>query len=332
MHYVNNSKDNNNILFNYFEDFDEFQKEIAEIARNSQKLQNFYNLYLLKKNIETKINESNGHNLVQNIVLNMKNNDAGDLYNNKIKIDNLIKIICLDKALNLITYANSNNNNIIINDNNNINNFIENISEDNIIYEILQLCQDKNYKNILNNKGEYPEKTFYEKTVKFLQDYFDNYIMPLENPEEVKENCYIILFLLNECIKNKKISYNDVKMFIAEICNKCIIVDNDYINNKFNDYDEDDKNENQKKNLKYKKTAELSIVLKLLRCFDNFKEIFLNAINGIKEDEMNKNEENRILYLLEFVNILNNLIKPEIMDNFNNNIDNKMEEEEEEIN
>ena len=332
MHYVNNSKDNNNILFNYFEDFDEFQKEIAEIARNSQKLQNFYNLYLLKKNIETKINESNGHNLVQNIVLNMKNNDAGDLYNNKIKIDNLIKIICLDKALNLITYANSNNNNIIINDNNNINTFNENISEDNIIYEILQLCQDKNYKNILNNKGEYPEKTFYEKTVKFLQDYFDNYIMPLENPEEVKENCYIILFLLNECIKNKKISYNDVKMFIAEICNKCFIIDNDYINNKFNDYDEDDKNENQKKNLKYKKTAELSIVLKLLRCFDNFKEIFLNAINGIKEDELNKNEENRILYLLEFVNILNNLIKPEIMDNFNNNIDNKMEEEEEEIN
>jgi hypothetical protein len=189
-----------------------------------------------------------------------------------------------------------------------------------------------NYKNILNYKGEYPHKTFYEKAIKFLEDYFNNYIMTMQNQNEIKENCYIILFLLNECIKNKKISYNDVKMFIAEICNKCIIVDNDYINNKFNDYDEDDKNENQKKNLKYKKTAELSIVLKLLRCFDNFKEIFLNAINGIKEDEMNKNEENRILYLLEFVNILNNLIKPEIMDNFNNNIDNKMEEEEEEIN
>ena len=46
---------------------------------------------------------------------------------------------------------------------------------------------------------------------------------------------------------------------------------------------------------------------------------------------MNKNEENRILYLLEYVNILNNLIQPEKMDNFNSNIDNKMEEEEEEM-
>ena len=261
----------------------------------------------------------------------MKNNDAGDFYNNKIKIDNLLKIICLDKSLNLIKYAflNNNNENNIIHFNQNT--FFENITEDNIIYGILQICQDKNYKNILNNKGEYPQKTFYEKTLKFLQDYFDNYIISLENPEEVKENCYIILFLLNECIKNNKISYDDVKILIGEICNKCIIIDNDYINNIFNDYEEDEKNENQKKNLKYKKTAELSIVIKLLRCFRNFKEIFLNEINGIKEDEMNKNEENRILYLLEYVNILNNLIQPEKMDNFNSNIDNKMEEEEEEM-
>ena len=333
MHYVNNSKDNNNILFNYFEDFEEFPKEISEIVRNSQKLQNFYNLYLLKKNIETKINENNGHNLIQSIVLNIKNNDAGDYYNSKIKIDNLIKIICLDKTLNLIKYSLLNNNNIN-NDNNivniNLNTFFENITEDNIIYEILLLCQDKNYKNILNNSSEYHQKQFYEKALKFLQDYFDNYIMPMENPDEVKENCYIILFLLNEFIKNNKLSYNNIKMFIGEICNKCIIIDNDYINNKFNDY-EVDENENQKKNLKYKKTAELSIVIKLLRCFRTFKEVFVNAINGIKEDEMNKNEENRILNLLEFVTILNNLIKPEIMDNFNYNIDNKMEEEEEEI-
>ena len=47
---------------------------------------------------------------------------------------------------------------------------------------------------------------------------------------------------------------------------------------------------------------------------------------------MNKNENNRISHLLEFVNILNNLMKPENMDNFNNIInndfDNKMDEEE----
>ena len=105
----------------------------------------------------------------------MKNNEAGDFYNNKIKIDNLIKIICLDKSLNLIKYAflNNNNDNNIIKFNPNI--FFENITEDNIIYEILQLCQDKNYKNILKNKGEYPQKIFYEKIFKFLQDYFDNY-------------------------------------------------------------------------------------------------------------------------------------------------------------
>ena len=67
-------------------------------------------------------------------------------------------------------------------------------------------------------------------------------------------------------------------------------------------------------------------------------DIIFGKINQIKEDEMNKDENNRIIYLLEFVGILHNLIKPENMDNLENNnniiIDNKMEvdeEEEEEI-
>ena len=46
---------------------------------------------------------------------------------------------------------------------------------------------------------------------------------------------------------------------------------------------------------------------------------------------MNKSEENRILHLLDFVNVLYNLIKPENMDNSNYKIDNRMEEEEDEI-
>ena len=63
-------------------------------------------------------------------------------------------------------------------------------------------------------------------------------------------------------------------------------------------------------------------------------DIILGNINQIKEDEMNKDENNRITHLLEFVGILHNLIKPENMDNLENNnniiIDNKMELDEEE--
>ena len=330
MQYIHNCIDKNQILFNYFDEFEEFQKEIEEISRSSKKLQNFYNLYLLKKNIENKINESNGHNIVQNIVHNMTNNDIIDFNGNKIKLDNLIKIICLDKALNLIKNSYLNNNEEI-DINMNLNSFIQNITEDNIIYEILQLCNDKNYKNILNIKGE-PKKTFYEKSFQFLKDYFDNYIIPSENQNEVKENCYIVLFLLNECIKNNKIPYNILKLFIGEICNKCIILDNDFIFNKLNENDEHNiENENQKMNLIYRMTAEHSIVIKLSKCFKNFNEIFLASINDIKEEELNKSQENRILHLLDFVTVLYNLIKPENMDNSNYKIDNRMEEEEDEI-
>ena len=324
--YINKCKDSNNIIFNYFEDFEEFGKEIAGIVQVSPKLQNFYHLYLLKKDIETKINQSNGHNLVQNIILNMKNNDPDDINNNKLKLDYLIKVTCLDKFLNLIKYSYINNNDININ----INTFIENINEDNVVHEILQLCTQNNYKNILNNKGDYPPKTFYEKAVKFFEDYFNNYIIPMQNHNEVKENCYIILFLLNECIKIKKLSYNNLKFFIAEICNKCILTDNEYIYEQlYNNDEEDEENINQKINLIYRKTAKESIIIKLSRCFKNFSEIILSKINQIKEDEMNKNENDRITHLLEFVGILYNLIKPENMDNLESNIDNKMDEEEE---
>ena len=322
---IRNCKDNNTIFFNYFEDFDIFQKEIKEIIKNSKKLQNFFNLYLLKKNIETNINDNLGHDIVKNIVSNMKNNDIIDFNENKIKIYNLIKIVCLDKALNLIKYVYLNNNgNEDINVNNNINKHIENIKEDNIIYEILQLCNDKNYKNILNNEEENPQRHFYERTVQFLKDYFNNYILPIDNPKEVKENCYIIIFLLNQLIRNNIIQYDSQKEFIGQICRKCIMLDNESVYNKYNNYDEqEEENPNQKINLIYRITAENSIIIKLAKCFKNFNHVFLNKINEIKEDELNKDEDNRILNLLEFTNVLNNLIKPENMD--------KMEEEEEEI-
>ena len=192
-----------------------------------------------------------------------------------------------------------------------------------------------NYKNILNNNGDpSPPKSFYERALKFLHDYFDNYIMPSENENEVKTNSYIILFIINELIKNKKMPYNILKAFISEIINKCILLDNDCIYNKFDNDENFEENENQKINLIYRITAEQSTVIKLSRCFKDFKEVFLNAINDIKESEMNKNENNKILHLEEFANILINLIKPENMENANyagnnNIIDiNKMDEEE----
>ena len=330
--YAHNSKDNNNYIFNYFEDFDEFENEIKEIVKISKKLENFFNLYRLKKNIETKINNVNGHDLVQDIVLNTKNDDINDFNANTAKIDNLIKLIYIDKTLNLIkhSYLENNENNEI---NLNMDIFKENSNEDNLIYEILQLCQQKKYKNILNNIGDYPNKTFYERSLQFLRDYFDNYIFALENPNEVKENCYIILFLLNKLIQYNKIQFQNVKEFIGELFHKCIILDNDYIYDKLNDDEEqNEENVHQKINLIYRITAEHSIVIKLAKIFKNFKNIIMDKINEIKEDEMNKNENNRITHLLEFVNILNNLMKPENMDNFNNIInndfDNKMDEEE----
>ena len=332
--YINNSKDNNNIIFNYFEDFEDFKKDMADIVQTDPKLLNFYNLYLLKKNIETNINQNNGHNLLQNIVSNMTNNDPNDMEKNKLKLDNLIKIVCLDKALNIIKFSHINNN---IDNDNDINIFKDNINEDNIIYEVLQLCNMNNYKNMLNYKGDYPHKTFYEKAIKFLEDYFNNYIISMQNQNEIKENCYIILFLLNECIKNKKISYDNVKLFISQIINRCIISDKEYIYSHLYNKDNDEVgNENQKINLIYRKTAKESIVIKISRCFKNMNDIIIEKINQIKENEMNKNVDNRIEYLLEFVGILYNLIKPENMDNKENNnniIDNKMEldEEEEEI-
>ena len=335
MKYIEECKNNNNIIFNYFEDFDEFQ-EISEISKNSAKLLNFYNLYLLKKNIETKINDSNGHHIVQNIVNYMKNNEPSDynFNNNKMQIDNLIKIVCLDKALNLIKHSYISNDNNVQNINNKDENvFIENINEDNIIYEILQLCQDKNYKNILNNSSSsYVQKSFYEKSLQFLHDYFENFVMPSENENEVKNDSYIILFILNELIKNKKMLYNNLKPFISEIINKCILLDKDDIYNKLGNDENYEENENQKINLIYRITSDQSIVIKLSKYFKYFYDVFLNTINEIRENEMSKNENNRILHLEEFTNILNNLIKPENMENINNAYNNiininKIEEE-----
>ena len=109
--YLKNCKNNNNVLFNYFEDFDSFSKEIETIVKNSEKLQNFYNLYLLKKNIEINLDGNCGRNLVQNIIIKM-----GQKYDlNQKTIDFLTKILCVDKSLNLIqsSHMNNNDNNII---------------------------------------------------------------------------------------------------------------------------------------------------------------------------------------------------------------------------
>ena len=110
--YINSCNDYNKVIFNYFEDFDMFKKEIEQIVKISQKLQNFYNLYILKKSLENKIDDNNGQLLVQNIILDIKNNNIL----NNIKIDYLTKILSLDKSQNLIQSSYLNNNPNINND------------------------------------------------------------------------------------------------------------------------------------------------------------------------------------------------------------------------
>ena len=120
---ITNCKNDNNIMFNYFEEFSYFEKDIAEIVKMSKKAENFFNLYLLQKDFVNNINNSK---LVQNIVLDMKKEaQLNDDNNDKIKIDYLIKILCLDKTLNLIKnkeegFVQDINNNNIIDINNNM--------------------------------------------------------------------------------------------------------------------------------------------------------------------------------------------------------------------
>ena len=119
---INNCKNDNNIIFNYFEEFSYFEKDIAAIVKMSKKAENFFNLYLLQKDF---VNNINDKKLVENIVVDMKKEaQLNDDNNDKIKIDYLIKILCLDKTLNLIknkeerfVHDINNNNNIDINNN-----------------------------------------------------------------------------------------------------------------------------------------------------------------------------------------------------------------------
>ena len=119
---INNCKNDNNIIFNYFEEFSYFEKDIAAIVKMSKKAENFFNLYLLQKDF---VNNINDKKLVENIVVDMKKEaQLNDDNNDKRKIDYLSKILCLDKTLNLIknkeerfVHDINNNNNIDINNN-----------------------------------------------------------------------------------------------------------------------------------------------------------------------------------------------------------------------
>ena len=115
--YINNSKDNNSIMFNYFEEFSYFENMISDIVKMTKKAENFYNLYLQQKDI---LNNINDNQLVEKIVLDMRKEAQinGDI-NNKNKIDYLIKILCLDKSLNFIKSFYLNKKNEGINEDNN---------------------------------------------------------------------------------------------------------------------------------------------------------------------------------------------------------------------
>ena len=115
--YINNSKDNNSIMFNYFEEFSYFENMISDIVKMTKKAENFYNLYLQQKDI---LNNINDNQLVEKIVLDMRKEAQinGDI-NNKNKIDYLIKILCLDKSLNFIKSSYLNKKNEGINEDNN---------------------------------------------------------------------------------------------------------------------------------------------------------------------------------------------------------------------
>ena len=116
---INNSRDNNNIIFNYFEEFSCFENIISNIVKITKKAENFYNLYLLQKDILSNINDNKS---VQNILLDIKKEaQINDDVENKTKIDYLIKILCIDNSLNFIknSYLNEKNREIIEDNNNN---------------------------------------------------------------------------------------------------------------------------------------------------------------------------------------------------------------------
>ena len=113
---IHNSKDDNRIIFNYFEEFSSFEKEISEIVKINKKAENFFDLYLLQKDILNK-NNINDKELLEKIILEMKKEAKfKEDINDEMKINYLIKILCLDKSLSLInnSYLNNNDNRMII--------------------------------------------------------------------------------------------------------------------------------------------------------------------------------------------------------------------------
>ena len=113
---IHNSKDDNRIIFNYFEEFSSFEKEISEIVKINKKAENFFDLYLLQKDLLNK-NNINDKELLEKIILEMKKEAKfKEDINDEMKINYLIKILCLDKSLSLInnSYLNNNDNRMII--------------------------------------------------------------------------------------------------------------------------------------------------------------------------------------------------------------------------
>ena len=96
----NNNKNDNNIIFNYFEEFSFFEKEIKDIIKISKKSQNFFDLYILQKDMKNNIKDEK---LKEKIILDMKKDaELNGENNNKMKIDYLLKILYMDKSLELI--------------------------------------------------------------------------------------------------------------------------------------------------------------------------------------------------------------------------------------
>ena len=129
---INKCKDNNSIIFNYFEEFSHFENIISNIVKITKKSENFYNLYLLQKDILSNINDNK---LVQNILLNMKKEaQINDDVDNKAKIDYLIKILCLDNSLDFIKNSYLSNKNRGIMEDNNDNKMIIDQEEEDFIH------------------------------------------------------------------------------------------------------------------------------------------------------------------------------------------------------
>ncbi len=116
---INNCRDDNNIIFNYFEEFSSFEKEIADIVKTNKKSEYFFDLYLLQKNILNNIDDENlGEKIISEMKREKKEEKIDDA-NDKRKIDYLIKLLCLNKSVNLIKESYSNNKDEEMLDNNN---------------------------------------------------------------------------------------------------------------------------------------------------------------------------------------------------------------------